>query len=134
MKAQRTARWATIMTKWLITKMAARPKWQLVSFLGPAGSESRGIVDLMAIRKDHSTHGAVLNRGDLFELILIQVKGGNAAWPSSNDVRRLRQVAKHHRADGIVLAAWTQGRQPALYRLPSKGNNWAAVTPEELFA
>jgi len=54
-KATRTARCATTMTKWLVTKMSVGTKWQLVDFTGPRGSESRGIVDILAIRKDHST-------------------------------------------------------------------------------
>jgi hypothetical protein len=29
------------------------PHWHLLSFLGPYGRESRGVVDLMAVRKDH---------------------------------------------------------------------------------
>jgi hypothetical protein len=52
-KAARTARWATTMTKWLIARTKSRTDWQLVEFPGQRGGESRGIVDLLAIRKDH---------------------------------------------------------------------------------
>ena len=45
------------------------------------GHESAGIVDLMAIRKDHGTHNSKFKRGDLFEIILIQIKGGGARLP-----------------------------------------------------
>ena len=51
-------------------------KWNLVEFGGKTGSESRGIVDLVAIRKDYKPHQRGLKQGDLFDIILIQVKGG----------------------------------------------------------
>jgi hypothetical protein len=39
-KALRTARWARIMTKWLISHSSkGGVKWQVVSFNGPAGQE-----------------------------------------------------------------------------------------------
>ncbi|MFQ5853564.1 MAG: hypothetical protein ACE5JU_23650 [Candidatus Binatia bacterium] len=59
-------------------------------FPGPAGRESAGIVDLIAIRKDHGTNNNKFKRGDLFEIILIQIKGGGARLPKTNDIRRLR--------------------------------------------
>ncbi len=60
-KAQKTARWARIMTKWLITfGGGAKTKWKFVEFGGPTGSESRGIVDILAIRKDHSREEGLL--------------------------------------------------------------------------
>ena len=116
-KAADTAKWATTMTKWLVAQAKSRTDWQLVEFSGPQGRESRGVVDLLAIRKDHRTSGAVVKRGDLFEIVLLQIKGGSARWPSRNDILRLRQVARHHRATEIVLADWQRGSQPTLYRL-----------------
>ena len=101
-KAAQTAKWATTMTKWLVSRTKSRTNWQLVEFSGPGGFESRGIVDLLAIRKDHRTSGVDLKRGDLFEIILLQIKGGSARWPSRNDILRLRQVARHHRATEVV--------------------------------
>jgi hypothetical protein len=41
------------MTKWLITRVRAARGWEIVNFTGRQGAESRGIVDLLAIRKDH---------------------------------------------------------------------------------
>jgi len=89
----------------------------MVTFTGPSGGESRGIVDLLAIRKDHTTEKAGLKRGDLFEMILIQVKGGGAVWPSKTDIERLQKVARYYRARDVVLAEWRPGKQPTLYRL-----------------
>jgi hypothetical protein len=57
MKAQRkaahTARWAVTMAKVRIRRALARARWQSVTFCGASGGESVGVVDLMAIRKDH---------------------------------------------------------------------------------
>jgi hypothetical protein len=116
-KAADTAKWATTMTKWLVARTKNRTAWQLVEFTGPSGRESRGVVDLLAIRKDHRTTDAVVKRGDLFEIVLLQIKGGSARWPSRNDILRLRRVARHHRATEVVLADWQRGSQPTLYRL-----------------
>jgi len=54
--AAHTAKWAVIMAKVAIRQAIADnpwPHWHILSFTGPAGSESRGVVDLMAVRKDH---------------------------------------------------------------------------------
>ena len=118
--AIRTAKWATTMTRWRIgfethgrrlAKPGVKParRWQLVGFPGPAGRESAGIVDLIAIRKDHATTNGRYKRGDLFEIILIQIKGGGARWPNAEDIRRLRAVANFYRARDVVLAAWIKG-------------------------
>lgn len=73
-KAQHTAKWARIMTKWLVTYTQKKgAKWNLVEFGGPNG-ESRGIVDIMAIRKNHKLPHPGLKRGDLFEIVLIQTE------------------------------------------------------------
>ena len=111
-KAAQTAKWATTMTKWLVSRTKSRTNWQLVEFTGPGGRESRGIVDLLAIRKDHRASGDDLKRGDLFEIILLQIKGGSARWPSRNDILRLRQVARHHRATRDRVGRLAE-RQPA---------------------
>jgi hypothetical protein len=111
----RTAKWATTMTKWRIgfetggrklAKPGVKPsrRWQLVGFPGPAGRESAGIVDLIAIRKDHATTNGKFKREDLFEIILIQIKGGGARWPNADDIRRLRAVAKRYNAKDVILA------------------------------
>ncbi|MBA2438741.1 MAG: hypothetical protein H0V52_10420 [Acidimicrobiia bacterium] len=64
--------------KWLIRRARSERAWEIVNFTGRAGRESAGIVDLLAIRKDH-TIDLVKHRGDYFEMILIQVKGGSAS-------------------------------------------------------
>ena len=102
-KAAKTARWAVTMTKVRIRHVASRTRWQLVSFWGVGGGESRGIVDLLAVRKDHGTPKRGTKRGDELQLMLIQVKGGGAAMPTKDDARRLLAVAKRHRASRVLL-------------------------------
>src|SRR5262245_53426926 len=89
-KALRTAKWARIMTKWLVSHSSkGGVKWQVVSFNGKSSQESKGIVDMIAIRKNHSASVVSKHRGDLFEIVLLQVKGGSAKFPSKEDVERL---------------------------------------------
>ncbi len=108
------------MTKWLIRHSSkGGVRWQVVSFNGQAGSESRGIVDMIAIRKSHAEWSASPHRGDLFEVILIQVKGGAARFPSQTDIARLMAVKEHHRADKVVIAEWKRGQTLCCYLLPN---------------
>ena len=52
-KAKRTGIWAKIMTKWFIRYTSKGKKiWQIVSFEGKKGGESRGIVDIIAIKNE----------------------------------------------------------------------------------
>lgn len=130
-KALRTAKWARIMTKWLISHSSkGGVKWQVVSFNGPAGQESTGIVDMIAIRKSHRPSATSVRRGDLFEIILIQVKGGTAKFPSREEIDRLVCVKDHHRADKVVLTEWKRGEKMCCYLLPATTN---AVPAAEIF-
>jgi hypothetical protein len=109
---------------------AVKP-WQLVGFPGPNGGESRGIVDLLAIRRDHSSRAHdVFRPGDLFEIIVVQIKGGRAPWPSAEDIRRLRSVRRYYHAKCIVLADWVKGKSPNLYVL---GRDWDKKDAEAVF-
>ena len=104
-----TAKWAVTMTKVCIRQAVARtpwPRWHFVSFYGPGGVESRGVVDIIAIRKDHRVPPAGTKRGDALQIILIQIKGGYAAKPTMEDGKRLRIVARRHGACAVLLAAW----------------------------
>lgn len=58
-------------------------------------SRAASSVDVLAIRRDmREPSDALLKRGDLFDVILIQIKGGGARAPTSDDCARLREVAK----------------------------------------
>ena len=129
------------MTKWLITYTNAGKKWQLVSFDGKKGSEATGIVDFMAIRKNHDTncikHGKyIFQPGDCFELILFQVKGGDACMPTFEDNLRLSKVGKYYHAKRIILSDWQKGKMLTLYRLVSNSGQllWKEITPQEAFS
>ena len=124
-RAAKTARWATTMTRWAIrfassgkrAGTSAAKRWQFVGFAGPNGSESRGIVDLLAIRRDHITTDHRFRIGDLFEIVLVQIKGGGAPWPTFPDAKRLRAVQRYYRAKAVVLASWQKGTEPRFYVL-----------------
>lgn len=105
------------MTKWRIgfetggkklgsTKKRSR-RWQLVPFPGPHGRESAGIVDLVAIRRDNKTKNRITKRGDFFDLILLQVKGG-AKRPKAKDIKRMQAVADRYHARAVY---WLNGRR-----------------------
>jgi len=115
-EAFKTAKWAKIMTKWLITNSSKNGvKWQVVNFDGKMGYEPPGVVDLIAIRKNFDRPEEAGYRGDLFEIVLIQVKGGSADRPSEKDIERLSFVKQHHRADRVVLAEWKKAKKLCLY-------------------
>jgi hypothetical protein len=120
------------MTKWLVAYTRRRgAKWNLVDFGGATKSESRGVVDLIAIRKDHRRDCVGLKRGDLFEIVLIQTKGGTAPRPTADDVARLKRVARHYNARAIILAEWQRGQRLELFKL--SGLHWHSVSPSEVF-
>lgn len=102
-----------------------------MDFGGKTKSEARGIVDLIAIRKDHRQDGPGLKRGDLFEIVLIQTKGGSAPRPTPDDLARLSRVARHHRAKAVILAEWRRGEKIELFKL--SGTRWRSVSPDEVF-
>ena len=131
-KAQHTAKWARTMTKWLVTySRCTGAKWNLVDFGGKTKAEARGIVDLIAIRKDHHHDHPGLKRGDLFEIVLIQTKGGSAPRPTPDDLARLSKVASHHRAKAVILAEWRRAETLEMFKL--SGTHWESVSPDEVF-
>jgi hypothetical protein len=116
-KAHRTGRRAVTMAKARIRRVVSRTRWELVTFHGKSGAESAGIVDMLAIRKDHSAPRGDMRRGDALQIILIQVKGGSAATPTWDDARRLRAVKKRHGACDVLLATWKKGTEARFFRL-----------------
>ena len=87
-------------------------RWQWVDFPGPNGRESAGIVDIVAIRKRWEVPAepefAQLKHLDLFDIMLIQVKGGSAKMPTKDDIARMEQVADHYGACKILLYQWNE--------------------------
>ena len=122
--ARNTATWAKTMTKVIISQNnKGGSSWHVINFLGPGKAESRGIVDLLAIRKSHKPHNLPLKRGDLFEMILIQVKGRTARRPSAEERERLRVVAATYHAKTILLSEWKKGSRACFFRLD--GDEWS---------
>lgn len=133
-RARKTGKIAEIMTKFAISFVSRRSKkWQILSFKGSKGQEATGVVDLIAIRKDHKTLvESPLKRGDLFEIILIQVKGGSAEGPTDEDKKRLAKVKEFHCAKDIILASWKKGKLPVFKRL-LENFKWKEVEPKDIF-
>jgi len=65
-----------------------------------------------------------LKRGDLFEVVLIQVKGGSARAPTVSDCERLRQVARVYRAKAVVLFSWKRGNNSTFSQLNLRTLKW----------
>jgi hypothetical protein len=120
------------MAKWLITFAGgAKKKWRFVEFGGPTGSESRGIVDILAIRKDHGREAEGRKRSDCFEIVLIQAKGSTSPRPKKEDVARLSRLAWLYQAKAVVLAEWKKGERLQLCRL--EDDEWRITTSKEIF-
>ena len=130
-KAHATGRWAETICRVLGTRTARR--WEFVSFRGGNGGEWRGVVDVVAIRKSTSQPAdEVLKRGDVFDIILIQVKGGSARGPTASDCVRLRKVARRYHARAIAQFQWRKG-DSSLFFVLGRETDWKEIKPVELF-
>jgi hypothetical protein len=130
-KAHATGRCAEIIFRALSSRAADR--WRFVSFRGANRSEWRGVVDLVAIRKNSSEpSNGILKRGDLFDIVLIQIKGGSARGPTRDDGRRLREVKRLYRAKDVVQFQWRKGKSSKFFVL-GRNLNWVPSSSEELF-
>lgn len=138
-RAQNTEKSALAITKWRLGQLDISPRWRLVEFTGRKGHESIGVVDILAVRKDHErmVKKVGLKPGDLFEMILIQVKGGGASWPSLDDIRRLQVLRRYYNAKEVILTELKDLRLN-FYRLnqgqTSPKNSWIRLSsPIEVF-
>lgn len=130
-KAHTTGQWAETIFRALSSRVAKR--WQFMSFRGAGKGEWRGVVDVIAIRKDTTQpRGKVLKRGDLFDIVLIQIKGGSARAPTAADKRRLRHVAKYYHAQAVVQFQWHKGKTCAFSLLQPNGV-WKDCSGAEVF-
>jgi hypothetical protein len=130
-KAHATGRWAEIIFRALSSRVADR--WKFISFRGANRGEWRGVVDLVAIRKNSKEpSSAMLRRGDLFDIVLIQIKGGSARGPTQDDCRRLREVKRLYRAKDVVQFQWKRGESSKFFVL-GRNLNWLPSSSEELF-
>lgn len=108
-------------------------RWKFISFRGANKAEWRGVVDLVAIRKSTSQPSSdVLKTGDLFDIILVQVKGGSSAAPTQQDCQRLREVARRYRAKAVCQFQWRRGKSAQFFVL-GRGLIWRSTTSDALF-
>ena len=130
-RARSTATMANTLAKALAKRYERR--WQFVDFLGPKGAESAGVVDLIAIRKDgRAPKVEGLKRLDLFDMILIQVKGGSAKSPTTEDKARLRKVRAHYGAGKIVLFEWSKKKKVG-WSVLGEDDEWQEASIPEIF-
>lgn len=131
-KVHRTGKMANTLAKALAKRYAYR--WQFVDFRGSGGEESAGVVDIIAIRKSGIKPDIDgLKSLDLFDIILIQVKGGSAAQPKADDVNRLKLVKAHYHAHAIVLFEWNKKKQITRFSELDDCDVWAETTAAKLF-
>ena len=132
-KAIATWKMANTLAKALARRYSKR--WQFVDFLGPKGRESAGIVDILAIRKSGKKPVVEgLKKLDLFEIMVIQVKGGNAPDPTAGEIARMRGVANHYHASQIVLFQWKKGISVDTgYKVLNTQNEWEPISGNKLF-
>ena len=148
-KAHATGRWAETICRVLGTRAGKR--WRFVSFRGKNKAEWRGAVDVIAIsplltpyssfsnqilrrlgRKALSRRIRFLKRGDLFDIILIQVKGGSARGPTADDCSRLRRIARYYHARDVVRFQWKRSKSSQFSRL-GRDLKWHEVDTADLF-
>ena len=136
-RALRTGKMANTLAKALATRYAYR--WRFVDFRGSKGEESAGVVDIVAIRKSSKKPNIEgLKELDLFDIILIQVKGGKAARPSSSDVERLKLVGREYKAKAIVLFEWNKEKGISRFlkldeSIALPNDQWGQATAAKLF-
>jgi hypothetical protein len=88
---------------------------------------------VLAIRKDTARSGhQLLKSGDLFEIILVQMKGGSTRKPNAAEIQRLRAVAKRYGAKETVLFAWKK-REHCRFSKLGRGAEWIPSSAREIF-
>jgi hypothetical protein len=137
-KAIARDKYTEILFRALINRISERKtwrsghRWRLVSFRGPRGGEWIGTVDIIAIRKDTAKKPQkIIKWGDLFEIILIQMKGGAAKKPKPVDLKGLKAIKSHYHAKEVVLYEWKPGKGCKFSVL--KGDDWEESTAEKIF-
>lgn len=131
-KSHATWKMANTLLKALAKRYSYR--WQFVDFLGPKGRESAGVVDILAIRKSGQKPGAPgLKALDLFDIQLIQVKGGSAKWPTAQEISRLRLVRQQYDAKEVILFHWKKAECAEFYKLHDYDDVWDRSTAAKLF-
>jgi hypothetical protein len=131
-KARITGQSAERIFRALSSRVAER--WRFISIRGPDQGEWEGIVDVLGVPKNTSQPRiSTLKRGDLFDVVLIQMKGGSARTPTMlAERRRLRAVAKHYGARDVVLFQWRKGKSSKFFIL-GRELEWEETTGANVF-
>jgi hypothetical protein len=124
-----TEQYTEILFRALVSRVA-KTRWRFEAFRGPGGRPPAGIVDAIAMRKDHrKAKGG--SRGDRFQFILVQMKGGNAPRPTDKDKERLRRAKAYYAAKEVVLFEWRPNKGAQFSVL--NGSEWKESTAEKIF-
>jgi hypothetical protein len=94
-KAHATGRRAKTFAKYALGQAG----WRVVSFDTPRGYEHKGVIDLVAVRRNNRSP-------DELTVMLVQVKGGSARV-TAEEIARLRVAAKRLRV------RWNVAHKPA---------------------
>jgi len=134
-QAAKTDKWTEILFRALAARVSKR--WRFVSFRGAGGGEWKGVVDILAVRKDTSKSShEMLKSGDLFDFVLVQMKGGSAKPPSAADIRRLQAVKSHYDARAIVLFFWnhkSKDKATTKFELLDSAGRWVPSSSTAIF-
>ena len=60
------------------------------------------------------------------------MKGGSAKFPTPEEKKRLKAVAKYYRAKNVILFEWKKGKRTQFYVLNRK-NEWKEIKTSDLF-
>ena len=123
--ARRVEGWTEARFRAMTKRVGGR--WKVVSLRGKSGADSKGVVDLVAVRRNlrlPAPHG--LAAGDLLDSVIVRLHSADAAKPTPKDVARLRRVARRYAALRIVLHTWTKGA-PGEFHLLEARTKWKKV-------
>ena len=129
--AKRVEGWTEARFRAMTKRVGGR--WKVVSLRGKSGADSKGVVDLVAVRRNlrlPAPHG--LAAGDLLDSVIVRLHSADAAKPTPKDVARLRRVARRYAALRIVLHTWTKGVPGELHLLEARAK-WKKVSAAVAF-
>ena len=139
-KSFMSAKLATEATKLRILQIDNKneaPRTQFVEFTGPKGGESNGIVDLLAIKKNHDqekTKNMDCNVNDLLDIIHIQVKGGSAGDPTKAAKKRMLIVSKYYNCRETLLSRWNPAKfNQVIFKRLKNNLEWEKVDAKTIF-
>ena len=139
-KAFMSGRLATEATKLRILQIDNKNgvrRTRFVEFVGAKGGESNGIVDLLAVKKNHDqekTKNMGCNVNDLLDIIHIQVKGGDSPPPTPDDKRRMKIVSKYYKCRETLLSEWNPARYSVVkFSRLNPQNEWDIVDERTIF-